>query len=370
MIASPTRRDPEANTCAFGTDCTDCGPRYKSPPPSPPPPSPSLPPPAPPPSPPSPPPMICENTCLNSFGNGGQQYINNSHCQDGHAGAEGAQCELGTDCADCGPRDYMPPSPPPPSPPPSLPPPSPPPPPPPPTPPPPLPPMACSDDCLAHSSGPGGPYASNGHCQDGEDDATGFTCKYGTDCADCGPRSYRVPTMAWKWPAEHDVDCKDYQRRYGGGKAEVGGWGSSYKLASACDSSNGNVFYSRQNYGVNSADYVDFIFTFDDANTWCSGYRQSGGTGFTNTGSTNTKDIEIFTGDANFGPWTKVATASHSQLVNGNRAQFSPQTTTEWTPTAPSKYLKVRTLTNHGYTTYGGVLQVLSLQLKFAVGSD
>merc|ERR1712195_314259 len=83
------------------------------------------------------------------------------------------------------------PSPPPPSPspPPSPPPPSPSPPPPSPSPPPP-PPMLCSDECLAHSSGPGGPYAKNKFCQDGadEDGVTGTSCAFGTDCTDCGPR--------------------------------------------------------------------------------------------------------------------------------------------------------------------------------------
>ena len=45
-------------------------------------------------------------------------------------------------------------------------------------------------------------------------------------------------------------------------------------------------------------------------------------------------------------------------------------TTTEWTPTAPSKYLKVRTLTNHGNTGFGGVLVVRFLQLKFAAAPN
>eukprot|EP00964_Phaeocystis_antarctica_P100012 scaffold65743_cov62-Phaeocystis_antarctica.AAC.2 len=325
--------------------------------------------------------MLCENTCLNSFGDGGQQYINNSLCQYGHAGADGAQCDLGTDCDDCGPREYLPPPPPPPPTPPSPPPPSPPqpssPPPPPPSSPPTPPPMLCSNQCSKHSSGPGGPYAKNKVCQDGGDDATGSTCAYGTDCADCGPRSFRVPTMAWKWPAEHNVDSKDYQPRIGGGEEEVGGDGrtGSYNLAKAGSPTTNTYFWSHNGYGVgtngqsNADDYVDFIFTFADANTWCSSYRQSGYHS-SNYYSTHTKDIEIFTGDSNFGPWTKVATDSHIKWGNGNRAQFSSQTTTEWTPTAPSKYLLVRTLTNHGYTGRGGVLSVKFLQLKFAVGLD
>ena len=82
------------NTCRT---LTLTRPRYKSPPPS-------------------PPPMLCKNTCDNPFGNGGPKFIGNGHCQDGHADAEGAQCDLGTDCDDCGPRYYLPPSPPPPAP--------------------------------------------------------------------------------------------------------------------------------------------------------------------------------------------------------------------------------------------------------------
>ena len=90
---------------------------------------------------PPPPPAICENTCRSPFKKDFSQLINNTHCQDGGAGADGNACELGTDCTDCGPRAYLPPSPPPPlPPPPSPPPPSPPPPsPPPPSPPPPPP---------------------------------------------------------------------------------------------------------------------------------------------------------------------------------------------------------------------------------------
>ena len=110
---------------------------------------------------------------------------------------------------------------------------------------------------------------------------------------------------------------------------------------------------------MNGEDYVDFIFTFDDENTWCSGYRQYG------DGAASTQDVEIYTGDANFGPWTKVATDSHSDWQNGGTNTFpDDQTTTEWTPTAPSKYLKVRTLTNHGFNS--GRLTVKFLQLKFS----
>ena len=71
--------------------------------------------------------------------------------------------------------------------------------------------------------------------------------------------------------------------------------------------------------------------------------------------------------DANFGPWTKVATDSHSTWHNGATNTFpNDGTTTEWTPTAPSKYLLVRTRTNHGATNLGGQLTVRFLQLKLS----
>ena len=165
----------------------------------------------PPPAPPSSPPMLCENTCTNPFGIDGTQLIDNNHCQDGHEAADGAVCDLGTDCNDCGAREYLPPpstpppspfSPSPSSPPPSPPPPSPLPPSPPPASPPPSPqspptppPMLCYDTCSKHASGPGGAYDKNGYCQDGGDGATGSSCAYGTDCTDCGPRFMLPPSQ-------------------------------------------------------------------------------------------------------------------------------------------------------------------------------
>merc|ERR1740124_1551726 len=176
------------------------------------------------------------------------------------------------------------------------------------------------------------------------------------------------PPMDWKWPADANVDCKDYHPRIGGGQEEVGGYGrGEYKLANACDSNGhgSSAFITYNGYGVNGDDYVDFIFTFEDANTWCSGYRQSGHSAW--SALSFTKDIEIYTGDANFGPWTEVATDSHSTWHNGAANTFPDDgTTTEWTPTAPSKYLLVRTRTNHGDTRYGGMLTVLFLQLKLS----
>ena len=56
-----------------------------------------------------PPPAICENTCRSPFNNGGDEFAGNEHCQDGGEGAEGNMCARGTDCTDCGPRNYSPP---------------------------------------------------------------------------------------------------------------------------------------------------------------------------------------------------------------------------------------------------------------------
>ena len=58
---------------------------------------------------------------------------------------------------------------------------------------------------------------------------------------------------------------------------------------------------------------------------------------------------------------------NHSTWDNGRTPTFTDDgTTTEWTPTAPSKYLLVRTLTNHGDRSYDGRLVVRFLQLKFS----
>ena len=86
------------------------------PPPSPPAPPPSLPPPppaSPPPSPPPPPPslpLLCSDSCDHAI---------NGYCQDGGPNSVGISCTYGTDCTDCGARDYLPPPAQPPSPPPS-----------------------------------------------------------------------------------------------------------------------------------------------------------------------------------------------------------------------------------------------------------
>ena len=262
--------------------------------------------------------------------------------------------------------------------------------------------MVCSDSCSKHSSGPGGPYAKNKFCQDGGDGAVGASCAFGTDCTDCGARFKSPPPspqpslpplppspppsqppliMEWKWPAEHGVDCKDYPPRIGGGQEVVDGYNrGKHPLANACDSSGYSGYYSHtfSGYGVTGADYVDFIFTFDNPNTWCSGYRQSNLAH--HSIHTNTKDIQISTSDDKV-HWTLVTdstikdpyghtiTDTHSTWKVGAGTNTFPDdgTTTEWTPKAPSKYLRVRTLSNHGDTSYGGRVTVRFLQLKFAV---
>ena len=98
-------------TCPVGSDCSDCGARFPEP--------------SPPPSPPVRPPLAPDALCLNTCQNGnGYDSSNNGNCDDGGPGSlwtlSELNCPLGTDCADCGPRN-MPPPPPlaPPSPPPS-----------------------------------------------------------------------------------------------------------------------------------------------------------------------------------------------------------------------------------------------------------
>ena len=195
-----------------------------------------------------------------------------------------------------------------------------------------------------------------------------------------------LPPMDWKWPTEHNVDCKDYHSYRRGPNTHP-----QYKLANACDSSAARYFLSPPGFGVRSArypgDYIDFLFTFDDANTWVSGYRQFGNArnirkcyGYwwgrcyywynTVEVSTFTKDIEIYTGGTNSGPWTRVATDRHSLWHNGATNTFpnGGGTTTEWKPTSPSKYLMVRTRTNYGDPS--GDLTVRFLQLKFSARSN
>ena len=191
-------------------------PSPSSPPPSPTSPSPpSLPPPSSSPAPPptSPPhaPLVvaCSNDCVGAsyeYTYQGFHYLaNNGVCEDGgedaaidaQTGDRSDSCELGSDCADCGPRTiallpppHAPPDPPaPPSP---MPPPPAAPPPPPPAPLPPQPARLCSNVCAGtdYSYTYGGHHwrASNGVCEDGGEGSGSEHCQLGTDCADCGDR--------------------------------------------------------------------------------------------------------------------------------------------------------------------------------------
>ena len=137
-----------SSICAWGTDYPDCDERKQTRPPStpplpphpppptmpadaprppPPPPSPPAPPPPPPPSPPppspppppppSPPPpppplppanQICTDTCVALDASGTVRNLyRNGACEDGGSSSLNGQCQLGTDCADCGIRYSM-----------------------------------------------------------------------------------------------------------------------------------------------------------------------------------------------------------------------------------------------------------------------
>ncbi len=101
----------------------------------------------------------CTNTCEFSF---------NTFCEDGGEGSDYNFCELGTDCADCGPRDFT------------------------------IGPdmgldlsldiptdlaieeeYLCTNTCF---------WADDGDCDDGGVDSDYSICDVGTDCIDCGPR--------------------------------------------------------------------------------------------------------------------------------------------------------------------------------------
>ena len=110
----------------------------------------------------------CSNTCV---------HANDGECDDGGPGAMYQDCELGTDCADCGARGEETPTPDPgmpsdPNPNPG-------------TPSDPgmnpgtPPPVHCSNEC---------PHAYDGQCDDGGPGSMCSICTYGTDCADCGAR--------------------------------------------------------------------------------------------------------------------------------------------------------------------------------------
>ena len=155
--------------CDLGTDCTDCGARVvdstttpgANRPTSPSPPLVPLAPPQP-----QAATSVCSDTCA---------FSANGLCEDGGSGTVYYDCDLGTDCSDCGVRnadgtitpEVLPPPPPSPS------------------PPPPSPQTAtatsgCSDTCA---------HAANGLCEDGGSGTVYYDCDVGTDCTDCGARN-------------------------------------------------------------------------------------------------------------------------------------------------------------------------------------
>ena len=121
--------------CAYGSDCTDCGPRQASPAP-----------------PPYAPGALCIDRCF--------EYTADGECQDGGPGSEHSDCTYGSDCTDCGPRQA------------------------PPAPPPYAPGDMCVDECNWETQdGSRGRFA-NGACEDGGPGAQGNVCGFGTDCTE------------------------------------------------------------------------------------------------------------------------------------------------------------------------------------------
>lgn len=109
------------------------------------------------PSPPAPP-GLCDGSCL---------WNSDGVCDDGGPGSEFGYCAFGTDCTDCGIRFFASPSPPPP-----------------------LSPGICSNTCTGDTPW----YASDGDCDDGGVGSEYSGCGYGSDCADCGVRSFSSPS--------------------------------------------------------------------------------------------------------------------------------------------------------------------------------
>jgi hypothetical protein len=83
---------------------------------------------------------MCEDTCLFAY---------DGECDDGGPDADWSVCDLGTDCADCGPREVVTGG------------------------------GLCDDTCF---------FSADGYCDDGGPGADYSFCALGTDCTDCGPR--------------------------------------------------------------------------------------------------------------------------------------------------------------------------------------
>jgi hypothetical protein len=175
-----------------------------------------------------------------------------------------------------------------------------------------------------------------------------------------------APAMNWVWPDQDALvaSMQSYHSNYVGGTTILDG---ETGPVSGVGNNNGATggFLSANGYGVAGADYIDFIFTFANTNTWVSGYRQSMNPG---NEPIMTKDIEVYT-STDSATWTLVKTDTHTpeQLRVDPVMYFTATgTTTEWVPTEPTKYLRIRTLTNHGDTVDGGRLAIQYLQVKAA----
>ena len=183
-----------------------------------------------------------------------------------------------------------------------------------------------------------------------------------------------IPDMSWVWPSESSIisELKDYHSNIGNGREVANGYDGGMPIDRTGDSIDNGAYHTPIGNGVNTG-YVDFIVTFEDPNTWCSGFRQCGHVAWTNTSFI--KEIEIYTSDNNFGPWSFVTSDSHSQYeeniaINLNKTFTDDGTTTLWTPTTPSKYLLVRVVSNHGSNADGGRFTVRYLQLKVGVNTS
>eukprot|EP00964_Phaeocystis_antarctica_P104794 scaffold69889_cov63-Phaeocystis_antarctica.AAC.1 len=94
----------------------------------------------------NPPVTLCTDGCMVGGRFWTQSASNDGQCDDGGAGSDFSDCALGTDCVDCGSREFT----------------------------------ACSNDCG---------WANDGVCDDGGPDAAFSCCALGSDCNDCGDRA-------------------------------------------------------------------------------------------------------------------------------------------------------------------------------------
>ena len=94
----------------------------------------------------NPPVTLCTDDCMVGGRFWTQSASNDGQCDDGGAGSDFSDCALGTDCVDCGSREFT----------------------------------ACSNDCG---------WANDGVCDDGGPDAAFSCCALGSDCNDCGDRA-------------------------------------------------------------------------------------------------------------------------------------------------------------------------------------